>query len=373
MAMIIEFVASKLAGLVLDKVLESFGQQMEVEHGILLGRLAALDSKVDTQLLAPLRSGLTFLRIGDIGQALTEFVHAQANDPYAAASALGLGLLLQKSGHVAEGKQFIEQAVQMNPYIMEGLIPQLPPAPGPGLSITSSGQQIWRISLLDKAFLATLPRRPLHFFPSYFAVRASAAVRSISTVALCPVVSWALGGNLRDEPEQFVSVLHPESGACLWTQSLAGSSLYFVTPRFVILKSNENPPMFKLVDIVSGSILKAMSDEYFRLAFLGGTHKLPMGSLSSNYHRDLMPLDEAYERTTVKNTDRGLKALIRIWDHDYITFVEKETIPLSSLPKTRYFTVENSWSHAHVTWGQGGAACGLWASTEIACTSLGRG
>lgn len=337
-----------------------------------MGRLAALDAKVDAQLLAPLRSGLTFLRLGNLDDALVEFVRAQAVDPYAPSSALCLGLLLQRMGRSAEGKRFVDESIHLNPYIVDGLIPEASLEPGLSLFMSRPSRQIWRISLLDKSFLVELPRRPMHF-PELFAERASAAVRHISTAALHPIVSWILGGNLLGSPEKYVSAFDVETGNCLWNLSSADSTLCFVTPRFVVLKSDGEAPLFKLVDVEKGRVLRTMSEEYFRLAFLGGHPESSMGTLFAYFHRDLMPLGVAYDRTTIKVTERGLRGLMKKlrnfpWEHGDISLSEKETVPVSIRPGAPCLTVENRWSHAHVSYGHYAAQCGLWASATITCT-----
>jgi len=368
---VLEFIASKITGEVLDHVIDSFRQRLDAENSLLLDRLAALDAKVDAQLLAPLRAGLRFLQLGKIENALEEFVRAEANDPYAACSKLCLGLTLLEMGHT-DGCRVILESLELNPYLMEGLIPpESLPSVSPLLK-TSPGQQVWQISFSEQSILDSLPPKPiLQSLSSHFASRASAAVRSISTMALQPVVTWALGGDLRDPPEEFVSMFDLEHGTCVWTKPLSGSSIYLVTPRFVVLGSDDTPPLFKLLSVEDGRIVRPMRAEYFRLAFLGRSENPARGQLFAPFTRVMMPLEAAYEQTTVEIVGRGFSRLMSKvrefpFEHATRTFTEIEAVPIPSSQNTAWLTVTNTWSHAHVSYGQF-AACGLWASASIAC------
>src|SRR5271165_6599302 len=175
---VVEFVASKIADQLMDRVIESFRHRLDAEYSALLDRLASIDAKIDAQLLAPLKSGLTFLQLGDLGNALVEFVRAQAVDPYAASSALCLGLLLQKLGRSEEGRRFIDESLQLNPFIVEGLVPPMSLAPPPNIDTSRPRQPIWHVYLNDQSILGTLPRKPFEGPGGPVRSRSQAAVRN---------------------------------------------------------------------------------------------------------------------------------------------------------------------------------------------------
>ena len=119
---ITDFFVSKLVGEIYQLAREQLEGNLTSERDDLLIRLNSIEEKADMQLLAPLKAGLTFLRLHKLDSAIDELVRAEATDGDAAVAKFWLGVALIMNGQEAAALQFLRSSVVLNPFLSGSLM-----------------------------------------------------------------------------------------------------------------------------------------------------------------------------------------------------------------------------------------------------------
>jgi len=349
----LEIIGGKVAELAFSQLVDHFVGSIESQIATVLSAIQDLNDKMDRQLLIPLQSGLTYVQLEKWDDALREFIHANAAEPFSPVAKLWLALALWRLEKPAEAIRFFNQSLRINPFLLPKLIQSgVRPGLAEGHTVT------WKRPLVSEDVLAQLPAKPIELF-NPFQRRAATAIRRVSTSGANFVVRWVFGGELRDSAEQFIIALHKDTGDPLWTLECRGWSLAFATPELVFLYSDSDPQEFRIVDGKSGKILRTIGELFFRSYFVPAWATLKSDNL---FNRDLWSLDQAYEKTTGKklNWFRQLGG----FTHEEKDVRETDLIPVFQ-DIDSLLEIQNAWTHAHVSYGQYGTYCGLWGQATI--------
>jgi tetratricopeptide (TPR) repeat protein len=377
----LETIVEAISSEVLERILDKFANQMtgDLDDRIqsLEEDLHGIERKVERQLAVHLKAGFTFLKMGDLQNARTEFVRAEAADPYAATAKLWLSAMLFKDGQWDFAMKMCRRALLLNPFV--GYHPS---SYSNLFSATHSNvklqlrSEIWSLQLKDKRFVDKFLKQPLlktwlkalkAEFSSKFAYRSQVAVRKVSCSGGNPVVFWRLGSDLLTEYEEIVSAFELANGKCLWNKFVRKEELCFATPLLVVLKSKEPAGGYELIDLQTGKRMAKMGTEYYKTVFCP----------NESYLYQVEP----YEKSNVTMTDsiaaearsrddsRKDAFIVAIFDHDTIPFEESRTCSDPFGGNHFEICVTNVWQHLHY---MGSAhdfpACGLGCDARlVAC------
>ena len=319
--------------------------------------LTALDEikeMLELQMAAPLRAGMQLARLDRWSDALPLLAQAEAVDPLSAMAKLWLSTTLVRLGRGGDALPLIRRALAINPFITDANWPKF-----------EAPFSSWSRELLATDIGAQLPpRKFLHGFVDQLEQRASTGIRAVSTSGQFVVVQWILGGDLKYEPEEYISAFDTHKGTAVWTIDSTGFDLIVATPAIVacLPRSDLAKPMI-LFDTATGRILRRPSRAYFTSIF---------GPLAScrraEHHATMLTPSDAYNHTWGER----YKGLRGFWREITTGQTHNGTELRESIvrPLLLYSDVElvasNNWSHAHVYYGEGLAVCGLWGDAELA-------
>jgi tetratricopeptide (TPR) repeat protein len=247
---IIEVVVHKLIGQGVEHITKSLGEQVGTQIAALNERMARIENMLEMELARHVKTGLTFVELGEFSKARDAFVKAEAIDPNAATAKLWLAKLLVVEGYGKPAFRRYVEALLLNPFLEH-----VPPS-----------------NDLNDVMRATWGRELDHWVATKFGNRVRAwltysvpdetVVSKMSCGGLNPVVQWSLGG------KTVLSAFRLSDGECLWNRRCREEqTLCFATPRRVITRLLGPPEEYELLDPESGKTLRRMGSEYFHVVF----------------------------------------------------------------------------------------------------------
>lgn len=364
-------VASYLVSKVADEVYDVLKGRLSGEItavGDRLGqieeRLSRLDLKLDQQLMAPLRAGLTFLKLGQLEKAVDQFVHADAVEPDSAVAKFWLGISLISTGKDKAGRDFLLSAIELNPFVASGFIGSHT-APDP-LTLTSAmanAKSTWAVVLHSRPVLGKLPKSKgwlKGVFSEAPTPRVSASISKASTICGELALGWLLGDDLRSKAETVVSLFDLRSGRARWHKLGSNLELVLSTPHFVVMKDGA---VFKLLSLDGGRKKRVLNPEYFTVMFGGGFETDSEHTWLHQFQRTLLSPQEGYDLAAVKSS----KPLG--FDHGFCEYCDTEFVLVPGESQRSRVVLENRWTHAHrmdsaAAWGFTGV-CGLKGASTV--------
>ena len=356
------YLVSKVADEVYDRLrgrlsgeIAAVGDRLEQIEG----KLSQLDTKVDQQLMAPLRAGLTFLKLGQPEKAVDQLVHAHAVEPDSPVARFWLGICLIGTGKNKEGKDFLLSAIELNPFVASGFIESR--TASDALTLTSSmanAKSTWAVMLESRPVLGKLPKSKgwlkAMFSEKAPTPRVSTSISKASTICGELALGWLLGEDLRSTPETVISLFDLRSGEARWHKLGSNLELALSTPRFVVIKDG---PVFKLLSLDGGQEKKVLNPEYFTVMFSGGSETDSKHTWLHQFQKSLLPPQKGYDLATVKSS----KPLG--FDHGFCEYCDTECVLVPAANPRIRVVLENRWTHAHRmdsagAWGFIGV-CGL--------------
>ena len=314
-------------------------------------RLGEIDEKMDMQMLAPLRAGLTFLRLGAIDRAIEELVMATSVDPDSAVSNFWLGMLLQSTGR-PKGREFLEASLTLNPHVAFRVFPDA--LPRFRSSSIYQYDPTWELEIGSRDYFKRLPcrnvlRTLIQKLNPLSVQTGSSAVRAISTGSGNIVVGWIYSDNLRGSWSVMsaVSSLTVVDGSVVWHTASRDSQLLFASPTFVAIEDKQDKlHSYKLLDAKTGKQRRAMSKSYFELSFAGGSVR---NLLERNpYESRGLDIQTIDDRSCVVRTDVSPKDVEagREYNHRPHEWIENIS---AVFPDGSSVEAHNWWNHWHTT------------------------
>jgi tetratricopeptide (TPR) repeat protein len=291
---IVSVIGSKVIDLVIGKIADRLGEQLQPQLDLIDQRLMRMEQKVERLLAIHLNAALIYLQSGDYQNARTKLVEAVAAEPYSAVAKFWYGVTLYLNGQSDLAKDEIGKALLLNPFI--GQNTKVPTYEIDTVLESRADPATWTLKLNDKRFVDQLPQRTwfrrvfTNWWGGGWGYRQFAAIKKVSCSAGYPVVFWRLGSNLFDEYEYFVAAFDLASGACLWNQRTRGE-MCFATSRVVVLRSTDPGDGYSLLDLKTGSPVAQMGAEYYRTVFCPNEDYLPQAS--------------AFNRSNLEMSDSG--------------------------------------------------------------------
>jgi tetratricopeptide (TPR) repeat protein len=246
---IIEVIAQKLIEKGAEHITKSLGEQVGTQIAALNERMARIENMLEMELARHVKTGLTFVELGEFSKARDEFVKAEAIDPNAATAKLWLAKLLVAEGYGRPAFRRYVEALQLNPFVEN-----VPPSD----DLNGIGRATWGREL--DHWIATKFGNRLRAWLTY-SVPDETVVSKMSCSGLNPVVLWSLGG------KRILSAFRLSDGECLWSRRCREQTLCFATPRRVITRFLGPREEYELLDPESGKTLRRMGSEYFHVIF----------------------------------------------------------------------------------------------------------
>ena len=293
-------VAHAVLGKALEEVVHKLHANVmkEVEPRIrsLEDRLHGIEEKLDRQLAADLKAGLTFLRLGELINARDALIKAEAAEPNAAAARFWLSVILLKLGREDLAVERFRGALQLNPFVVPRSLPaalQIPAGSSAEEAVIrdnvpavkwGKGKWLNKVKVDNAPFSGWKDRLNTYYFRSrrllWGNLQAQIVKASASGGNL--VVMWKLNdrvdyslmqkGKYIDGVIQggkyLVSAFSIAAGYPLWHRDLTGKYLNFATPAYAVLHRFEEPKGYELLDIHTGRVKATMSEDYFNTVFL---------------------------------------------------------------------------------------------------------
>lgn len=301
-------VYGRLADAIVGRVLPSVNEQSRRLFAELAEFRDDVTARLDDQNLVPVRSGLLFLRDGDLEHARLAFTDAVSTDRWSPVARLLYGLALAKSGRTERAAEELVEAWRLNPFVLDDLVNFGGPPAGKDGALPS---ERWSVQL-GRGRSPSLRGRMTNALLSDTRIRAVAVGHDPVKGSARMIVEWErstkaegrapLGkrGRLDEwsEPAR-VSVLTgldlaapaQAVGASSWTMPLPPESeLVFVTPSIVVVRSLDGDERFELLDIASGKTRRArLPAEYFEAMFCPSRASLETMPAFQRAHRRLAP------------------------------------------------------------------------------------
>jgi tetratricopeptide (TPR) repeat protein len=293
-------VAHAVLGKALEEVVHKLHANVmkDVEPQIksLENRLQGIEEKIDRQLAADLKAGLTFLRLGELINARDALIKAEANEPNAAAARFWLSVVLLKLGREDLAVDRFQSALQLNPFIVPRNLPaalQIPTGPNAEEAIIRAnvpavnwgkGKWLNKVKVDNAPFSGWKDRLNTYYFKSkrllWSNLQAQVVKASASGGNL--VLMWRLNDRVDylivqngksidgviKGGKYLVSAFSLAAGTPLWHRDLTGKYLNFATPAYAVLHRFEEPKGYELLDIHNGRVKATMSEDYFNTVFL---------------------------------------------------------------------------------------------------------
>jgi tetratricopeptide (TPR) repeat protein len=264
-----KIVAEKLIKYAIERaskhdVQELSTQITSIEHGT-----HNLQLRAENLSAAPLRSAISFLRIGEPEKARDALIHAASNDPRGAVARILLGFLLAKEGHISEAEKRLDEARLINPLVFPQFDIDIPlSVPVPEKQIPSN----WRVKLTqDRSYSGALPDQG--WLDLFAGPRDQSALLRIGCCAGNIVMTWHVkcGHYYHDNRgDILICSIEGSTGRCLWSRKSKGEELLLVTPMFVVLKPNDSAGTYSFLAASTGNPLIDMSQDYFQTIFCVG-------------------------------------------------------------------------------------------------------
>lgn len=356
----LEYFATKLADEVYDRLRKRLSDPFDAVTGRLISSLDRLEARADQQMLAPLRAGMTFLRLSDPQSAVKEFVRAEATDPDSPVSKWWLGLTLLLVGR-EEGKDYLRQALECNPRIPLALLPMSGVAPPNSSTATTA----WEIPL-PVVLAESMPKQKTPLFEE-IPQRESAAVRALSVGGRILVVDWIMGGCLqvRSRPETVLSAIEPATGHVIWNVVGREYLLLFTSRRYVAVRDGRNSAAPRLLlDPRTGATMRSLTSEYFDVAF--DATWLSAQSQRTPWDAAAMEVEDALARTTLRRPPKSWLGRLFSFpnEHDFVELAES-----ISVVSDEGILIQgvNHWNHRHFLFPHPprSPVCALWSEATL--------
>ena len=359
----LEYIVTKIGDEIYDRVRQRLSDPFDAVTGRLISSLDRLEARADQQMLAPLRAGMTFLRLSDPDSAVREFIRAEATDPDSPVSKWWLGLTLLLVGR-AEGRGYLRQALERNPRIPLALLP----ASNATLPNFSTATTAWEMSL-PVALAKSIPKQKVPF-DEEIPQRESAAVRALSVGGKILVVDWIMGGCLRVEsrPETVLSAIEPGTGHIMWYLVGREYGLLFTSQRYVAVRDGRDKDAPRLLlDPRTGATMRSLTSDYFDVAF--NATWLSAQSQPAPWEVTAMEVGDALARTTVKRPPKSWLGRLLSFpnEHDYVELAESISVIGDDGILVK---AVNHWNHCHFLFPPPPRApvCALWSEATMAAS-----
>lgn len=240
---VFDSVVSHLRDHILPQLVET-----ETQLDAMMGQLSEINAKIEMDLVRHLKAGLTFIRLGYWDEAIKRFIDADAIDNRSAIAKFWLGLLLFHSGKQAEGLQFFESSLDLNPYI------------APLLAIN---QDVMDESLISchRAHDRNIKKHLL------WRREIEDAVGSISLCRRNLIVEAASSWK--------VTAYDISTGQKLWSIPYnLPMRLLFATPTFVVFYNSKHHDRFEFYSQHNGQFHSRMQPAYFKTVFCSDITRL---------------------------------------------------------------------------------------------------
>ncbi len=272
-----EPVVSILLKQVLKTAKSSLFQELRPELLKIEARLLTIHTMVEQQRAMWLKSGLSFIQLGQYGSALEDLVRAVASDDKSAVANFVLSALLARDGRNDAAKHYFTEAWMINPFCVLRFLS------APELSVTSVDGPpsiAWRLSVkTDKSIKATLPKQKWwgKLIPDEDGALSAVACSGGKLVAcwdkihqVSPIASIVvpfLGSMAVPFPgARVVSLIDLDRGVCTWSRLVKRKmKLLLATPRYLLMRDEDNLISCLLAD--SGADSGEMSPEYLETIF----------------------------------------------------------------------------------------------------------
>lgn len=275
-----KFAVGKILGMVGKEMLSAI-QGDTLGYETLKKRLDVILHMVEDLRMVPMKAAWDHIRLGEYEKARDDFLQA-SHQTCAAVASFFLAFAFWWEGKSEMAIEKFQEALAMNPYLLFLTYPEANRMNSPVQAILNEGTNLlqtcqWSVDLAPDLIRGELPSRDLWRWlrdglEGAFSPGQREAVKAVrfSLGGEHPVFHCELG-----KDEAIFGALDYTAGDLLWVRRYftgilsLGPTLYFATPRYVILREEENvgTVRFHFLDMETGEPVCEMSREYFATAF----------------------------------------------------------------------------------------------------------
>ncbi len=356
--------ADIIIGEVVKKIREGIESPATKSIEPLLSQMDRIESKAEAQLLIHLRAGLTFLRLNDPSQAVVELVRAEAADKLAAVSSFWLGAALGLCGRQADASRFLERALYLNPFLVNGSICTVTSQISSSKELPPGCKSDWEY---DIARLRRGSNIKPSWRPAWTVPITSAATISASMSGEIPILNCQVGYIYNERDESCTPFYKPTCVKVLAAFSIDGNlkwaikssdDLVFSSESLVVTQSIDEKRI-RLIDISTGKLLTDMSQDYFRTAFCPNFSAIKTSPAFGSTNSKFLDRMAALVKAGGSGIDgyRGKKPPV---NGEF-----REEILLRSLKGETQLRIINQWTHQRILYPRAMIYSNLDASSNI--------
>jgi hypothetical protein len=267
-ALIANIIISRTFGTIIETVKSGLKEVLEPEFRSLERRINDLHASVQLQQAMWLKSGLTFLKLGEVVKARDEFIRAEASDKRSAVARFYLSLLLAYEGKLELAREKLHDAILINPFVSLLELRKWDRLPANYKSKSKLPSKKWARHLNSEQSIKAIPESQHWVYKFLLDIGDKGAITKCSCSGGGPVISWRLNSqfDFDDDHKRVISALDFSTGKILWSSVVADKELHLVTPTYVILKTNSENS-YDLLSIKNGKSEGAMSADYYETVF----------------------------------------------------------------------------------------------------------
>ncbi len=370
--LLLGLLVDRMAPLILDELAVQLLNKLQMSPGSendpITTQLTAIENRLET---GPLKTGLEFLKLGDLREARHEFVRACVANPHSAVARLCLGILLYNEGQRQPGLENFKQAIEMNPFVC------LPPLVQPSQIIALLNKQLstpeetnlpkspfWVQHLQDQSILQTIPPTDDlfalgHWLPTKGKTHTLLTEKMVKAgpilQACCNDRTIAIVWQLLEGPTttRILSIFAQETGKCLWSMRLFEKQLQFTSSIYAILtQENEH---YEFFSIETGQFITKMEKSIYEITFSPNVSYINWMDEYKRSHHTLKEKEDieteakfAYKAQTAKtlSPDKNTtpsKNYTKLYKDEYI-LTDPFGLSLSGIKVTNMWEYKNSFS-----------------------------